>query len=168
MTAVTDAGPLIALAKLNHLHLLPLLYSRLIVPYAVHHECVVVGRAEGYADAAVIAAFLEKQDCSPRTPASVPAALSGDIRLGQGEREAIALAAEQRSLLLIDDVYARAVAEEMGLQTAGTLGVLVEAYHREFLGRDTFDELLTTIESRQDIWIHPALCRRVRSEVLQE
>lgn len=168
MTAVTDTGPLIALAKLNHLHLLPLLYARLIVPHAVHRECVVVGQAGGYADAAVIAAFLEKLDCPPLTPTSVPTVLSGDVRLGQGEREAIALAAEQQSLLLIDDVYARAIAEEMGLQTVGTLGVLVEAYHRKFLGRDTFDELLTAIERRQDIWIHPALCRRVRSEVLQK
>lgn len=168
MTVVTDTGPLIALAKLHHLHLLPLLYTHLIVPRSVYRECVVVGQARGYADAEVIEAFLEKLDCSPLAPTSMPSGLSDDIRLGQGEREAIALAAERQSLLLIDDVYARTIAEEIGLQTAGTLGVLVEAYRRDQLGRDTFEELLTAIEKRQDIWIHPALCRRVRSQVLQK
>jgi len=168
MTVVTDTGPLIALAKLNHLHLLHVLYAHLIVPRFVYRECVVVGRARGYGDADVIEAFLEKLDCLPLVPASMPSALSSDVRLGQGEREAIALAEERQSLLLIDDVYARAVAEEIGLQTAGTLGVLVEAYHREHLSQDTLEELLTAIERRQDIWIHPTLCRRVRSQVLQQ
>ena len=113
MTAVTNSGPLVALAKLNHLHLLPNLYERVLVPQAVHRECVLVGRERGY------------------------------------------------------EVYARAIAERMGIDTVGTIGILVEAYQRDHLVDDVLDELLTAIERREDIWIHPALCHRVRREILQ-
>ena len=45
MTAVANSGPLIVLAKVNHLHLLPSLYGEVIIPQAVFREAVVVGRA---------------------------------------------------------------------------------------------------------------------------
>lgn len=48
MIAVTDTGPLLVLAKLHHLHLLPELYSTIQVPSSVYHEAVVVGLARGY------------------------------------------------------------------------------------------------------------------------
>ena len=80
--------------------------------------------------------------------------------------EAIALAEQHQSLLLIDEVYARALAEQMELQTIGSLGILVEAYQRGNLAANVLDELLITIEQRKDIWIQPTLCERVRREVL--
>ena len=43
MSAVTNTGPLIVLAKLNRLHLLPVLYGEVVVPQAVYQESVVVG-----------------------------------------------------------------------------------------------------------------------------
>jgi predicted nucleic acid-binding protein len=36
MTVVTNSGPLIALAKLNRLDLLPSLYGEVIIPQAVY------------------------------------------------------------------------------------------------------------------------------------
>ncbi len=41
MTVVTNSGPLIALAKLNRLDLLPSLYGEVIIPQAVYHKAVV-------------------------------------------------------------------------------------------------------------------------------
>jgi predicted nucleic acid-binding protein len=102
------------------------------------------------------------------TPQTLPSRLAGDVRLGRGEIEAIALAEQHQSLLLIDEVYARAIAEQMGLQTVGSLGILVEAYHRGNLTSDVLEELLMTIEQRKDIWIQPALCERIRREVLSK
>lgn len=166
MTATTNTGPLIALAKLYHLHLLPALYGPLIVPQAVYDECVIEGQTRGYQDADVIQAFLGQVGVLPVTPQALPPELAGDVRLGQGEIEAIALAKQHRSLLLIDEVYARAIAEKMGLPSVGSLGILVEAYRRGNLSSDMLEELLITIEQRKDIWIHPALCERVRRDVL--
>ena len=115
MTATTNTGPLIALAKLNRLHLLPTLYSQLIVPQAVYDECVIAGQTRGYPDADVIQAFLKNIGVLPATPQALPPEIAGDVRLGKGEVEAIALAEHHQSLLLIDEVYARAIAEQMEL-----------------------------------------------------
>lgn len=63
-----------------------------------------------------------------RAPAGVRLlqALSG--RLGAGESEAIALAAEiPDALLVMDDAEGRRAAHELGLRVTGLLGVLVEA-----------------------------------------
>jgi len=166
VTATTNTGPLIALAKLNHLHLLPTLYGQLVVPQAVYDECVIAGQTRGYPDADVIQAFLRQAGVLPVAPQVLYPEIAGDVRLGPGEIEAIALAEQHRSLLLMDEVYARAVAEQMGLQTIGSLGILVEAYRRRNLAPDVLEELLITIEQRKDIWIQPTLCERIRREVL--
>jgi uncharacterized protein len=124
MTAVTNAGPLIVLAKINHLHLLPSLYGNVIVPHAVYYETVVVGLERGYADAEALRTFLNGVGWHPVPPAGVPGELTGEHRLGRGEGEAITLALQHHRLLLIDDAYARSVAENLDIRTVGTVGVL--------------------------------------------
>ena len=57
MIAVADSGPMIALAKLNHLRLLPAMYERVVIPRAVYDEVVTIGLRRGYPDASVAEAF---------------------------------------------------------------------------------------------------------------
>ena len=168
MIAVTDAGPLIVLAKLNHLYLLSALYREVIIPRAVYREVVIEGQARGYPDARMIRSFLQNRNWEPKAPSTIPLELQQDIRLGAGEREALALAKEYQAIVLMDEVYARSIAESIGLKTVGSLGVLVEAYRKGVLSSVVLDQLLVTIEVRDDIWVHPALCERVRREVLGE
>ncbi|PKO21395.1 MAG: DUF3368 domain-containing protein [Chloroflexi bacterium HGW-Chloroflexi-1] len=167
MIAVTDSGPLISLAKLNHLRLLPILYDTVILPQAVYDEAVTEGLRRGYVDANVTDAFLRRMKWLPIAPTRIPPDFAGSSRLGRGEREAITLAGEHQALLLIDEDYARSIAASMGLLTTGTLGILTEAYLRSLISADVLDDLLATIERRDDIWIHPDLCRHVRREVLE-
>jgi predicted nucleic acid-binding protein len=167
MTAVTDAGPLIVLAKINHLHLLLSLFGNVIVPPAVYHETVVVGLQRGYADAEVLQTFLNGVGWHSVAPADMPRELASEPRLGRGECEAIALALQHQRLLLIDDVHARSVADDLGIRTVGTVGILVEAYRKDKLTAEVLDELLIVVESRKDIWVHPEICRRARREVLK-
>ena len=101
-----------------------------------------------------------------RNATHMPKELKDDTRLGQGECEAIALALQHRVLLLIDEIHARSVTERPGLQTSGSVGILVEAYRKGILTPGMLEELLITIESREDVWIHPDLCRRARRQVL--
>ena len=54
---VSNSTPLIHLAKLNQLALLPAFFGKIMIPQAVFNECVTAG--EGYEDAALIA-FNEK------------------------------------------------------------------------------------------------------------
>jgi len=168
MTVVADSGPLIVLAKTSHLHLLPILYGEVIIPSAVYHEAVVVGQTRGYSDADALQSFLHGRGWQPSEPPQMPPELTGEARLGKGELEAIILAQQHQIPLLVDEVYARSVAARMGLETVGSLGILVEAYQKGHLIPGVLEELLRIIERREDIWIHPDLCRRVRREILGE
>jgi len=53
--------------------------------------------------------------------------LMQDLNLGKGEAEVIALAYETNFKVLIDDLKARKVAENLGLSISGSIGVLLKA-----------------------------------------
>jgi len=50
-----------------------------------------------------------------------------DLNLGRGEAESIALASEIGLRLVMDDLKARKVAENLGLKITGTIGILLKA-----------------------------------------
>jgi predicted nucleic acid-binding protein len=117
---VADAGPLIALGRLDSLALLPALFAEVQVTETVLAEC----RAQpGLPDARRIAAALESgwiKSCPDVLP---PAA----GRLDPGESSAIARALEIGAGLLMDDRAAVVYARGLGLKVIGTLGVLILA-----------------------------------------
>lgn len=54
--------------------------------------------------------------------------------LDKGEASAIALALERENcLLIIDEVRGRKLANQLGLTVTGTLGVLAQARHNEYI-----------------------------------
>ncbi|MCX6022342.1 MAG: DUF3368 domain-containing protein [Chloroflexi bacterium] len=124
MIVVSDSSPLILLSKVGHLHLLPNLYDHVLIPPAVHQEVVAFGR--GRAGTAEVAAAPWITVRSAPDLATLRPAPPG---LGQGEREAIALcdAIRPTPVLLIDDGQARKYAEDCGLKTLGSVGVLLRA-----------------------------------------
>ena len=82
--------------------------------------------------------------------------------LDLGGSEALALAIELTAdLLLIDEVAGRARSKEIGLESIGVLGVLLEAKRAGLL--DSISPLLDQLQ-----WQHRFhLSKRVRSEVLR-
>lgn len=116
---VSDAGPLIALGRLDLLALLPALFTQVQVPHAVLRECL--ARPEnvdaGRIRAAVDQRWLTVCDATPIVREG----------LDLGERAAIARAVEIGAGLLADDRAARQHAVSLGLVVVGTLGVLVQA-----------------------------------------
>ncbi|MEO7854899.1 MAG: DUF3368 domain-containing protein [Rubrivivax sp.] len=116
---VSDAGPLIALGRLDLLPLLPKVFAQVQVPTAVLEECM--ARPEN-ADALRIQLAVDQHwlvACD-----AVPIVKEG---LDSGECAAIARALEIGAGLLADDHAARQYALEIGLHVIGTLGVLVLA-----------------------------------------
>jgi predicted nucleic acid-binding protein len=118
---IADSDPLIALAGVACLHLLPRLYPRVVAPHAVIDEVMAGINVPTGDDILEQAPWLER----------VGAPTQGDtlsIALGRGEAEAIALARQYpESLLLIDDRQARRAASAIGLRATGSSGVLVRA-----------------------------------------
>lgn len=125
---VSDAGPLIALGRLDQLALQQALFQQVQVPDAVLAECL--ARPE-QADTQRVLAALDAgwmHRC-----AAVP--LVGLPELHLGERAAIGRALEIGAGLLADDLAARTFARAHGVAVIGTLGVLAMAKKQGLIDR---------------------------------
>jgi len=170
LIVLADAGPLIALAKLNRLSLLTDLYSVVQIPRAVYREVVDAGLARGATDAHTIRLFLARADWpivdAPEVP---PRDATPMLLLDPGERDLLAVAQTlQEVLLLIDDEVARAEARRLGLPVRGTLGILAQARRAGLLTFSEVELLLLEIAARPDIWIGEKLCQSVVAKLREE
>lgn len=120
---VTNSGPLIALASVGQLDILPALYTTVLVPEAVWREVTEAGAGRPGARELVSTSWTTRVTLDPP-----PDRLLTE-ELGAGEAEAIALAVQHEArLLLMDDRRARRVAElAYGLRVKGVAGILVAA-----------------------------------------
>lgn len=123
MTAVADTSPLLALARLDLLHVLPRLFERTLIPPAVFSEAAERRPDAPGADAvrrAVADGLLHLAE-----PGGTTSQLSLPDWLGPGESEAILLALEVRAdWLVLDDRGARRYASDLGPAVIGTVRVL--------------------------------------------
>lgn len=118
---VSDATPLIALAKIELLLHLPHLFGEIVVPPAVYNEVVPVGVERSGAKVIAEAKWIVIREVVDQS--RVDYLLT---QLDIGEAEAIILAQEvQAGLVLIDERKARTVAQRLELEVVGTAGLLL-------------------------------------------
>jgi predicted nucleic acid-binding protein len=119
---VVDSTPIIALALIGKLGLLPRLYDQIVIPPAVQRE-VLAGRPGS-------AGSIEIQQSTWLQVIPLKDARRADMLsdLDRGEAEVIALTQElDADLAIIDERLARRHATRLGLILTGTLGVLLKA-----------------------------------------
>ncbi len=117
---ISDASPLIGLARVDGLSWLHALFHDVLVQTVVADEVLTGGfpAEEALMRAAIEAGWL-------RVVASIPAGPElPDLDEGEAASIRLALAAEAPALLLIDERAGRAVAREHGLAVAGTAAVI--------------------------------------------
>lgn len=126
MKVVSNASPLINLARIGQLALLPRLFGRLLLPQAVWQEVVEDGRGQPGAEEIRRAVWIERAAVSNQ-----PLIHSLRQDLDAGEAEAIALAIEiQADWLLMDERLGRETAQYFGLRYVGLVGILSAAKQR--------------------------------------
>src|SRR5712675_534142 len=114
---VADAGPLHYLVLIDCADILPSLFERVLVPFAVRDELIHVGAPQK-----VKAWMLQPRAWLEITPVSQVQPVRG---LHRGETEALQLALERKvAAVLMDDMDGRAAARRLGLSTIFTLAVL--------------------------------------------
>lgn len=153
---ITDASPLIALAKVERAGLLEELAAELVVPTAVVAE-VLDGPPPDPARRLLESGFGIR---------ATPHGLSSRVLawgLGKGETEVLSLGLERDdATVVIDDAAARRCATVLGLPLIGTLGVVVRAKR---LGR--IDSAAAVFRSLRETGFHidDRTARRVLGQI---
>lgn len=122
MAVVANSTPLIALSKLGLFELLKEYFGEVAIPQEVYEE--VVTRGGNLFGAKEVSNSNWIKVIEPENRIAVD---SISMHLGKGEAEAIVLAKEKNTLLIIDDKDGRTMATNLGIQITGTVGLLLLA-----------------------------------------
>jgi predicted nucleic acid-binding protein len=136
---ISDASPLIALARVDGLGWLQALFNEVLITEAVLSEVLTgsFAASEARIEAAIAAGWLRAVQCQSNAP------VLPDLDEGEAASIRLALALGGETLLLIDERAGRSVAQEFGLQLAGTAAVIGLAKQRGLIAsaRSVFAEL---------------------------
>ncbi|MDF5728267.1 MAG: DUF3368 domain-containing protein [Rhizonema sp. PD38] len=154
MTVICNATPLINFAAINRLDILEAVFGKIIIPQAVYDETTVAGfPGSEFVLQAITSSWLQIRSVSTIAH-SIPS------ELDNGEREAIALALDTgEKRILLDEREARQVAQSLGLQVIGTLGILLLAKNRKIIIR--LQPLLDAMIVTAQYWVSSTLYKQV-------
>ena len=156
MLIVSDTSPIINLAAINHLYLLPELFGQIIIPQMVYQEIVIDGAGEPGSNEIQTAQWVEVQSYKNQDIINI---LSNE--LDPGEAEAIALALELNAdYLLIDEKGGRLKAIDYHLKPLGVLGILLRAKEARLIS--DICTLMDRLRSEAGFHIHQSLYEQVK------
>ncbi|HLP96360.1 MAG TPA: DUF3368 domain-containing protein [Saprospiraceae bacterium] len=156
MIVVSDTSPIINLATIGHLHLLPELFTEIVIPTAVFNEVAGDGNHEPGAKEIREASWV-KVHSAPNQPL-LPQLLHD---LDPGEAEAIALAVNMKAeYVLIDEALGRKIAVSHQLQPLGILGILLLAKQRGLIAAVT--PLMDRLRSEANFYVDARLYQYIK------
>ena len=133
---ISNATPLIFLAKLNELGLLQKLFGIITIPEAVKKEIFIEGK-QGFFS---LQMMMQKGMLQIKNPA-----IRLPLGLGEGETSAISLAKETKDRILMDDTPAAQRAQEFGIETIRTTTIIFHAYKKGMINKDKALSLLNQL-----------------------
>ena len=147
MIVVSDTSPITGLFIIGKLDLLQQIYGEIIIPRVVFDELLLLEKY-GYK--------LEELKYLPWLKIKEPSDKELETRLNEdlhaGESAAITLAIELNAdYLIIDEKKGRTVAEELGIEIIGLIGVFRIAKEMQLI--DKVKPLLDALISEADFWI---------------
>jgi predicted nucleic acid-binding protein len=130
---ITDAGPLIALSRIEHIHLLKELFTEVFITDTVEQEVLAGG---DFVDSGPIRQAIKDgwlQVGSPSKGLAAKSDISTEVEgLDPGEATSILwaaglLEADQNVMLIMDEAKGRKVARRLSLDTMGSAGIIATA-----------------------------------------
>lgn len=125
---VANSSPIIMLAKQGILELLKKCFGRVIIPQGVHEE---ISQKKGSPELMALEKAINDKWVVVEKINIIPALDTKS--LGQGEKEAISLAAKHKSVLIIDDDTAKKYAAIFGIEAHGVFYVIYISFKRRFI-----------------------------------
>ena len=120
---VSDAGPLIGLAKTGYLYLLKEIFVEVLIPMAVLHELKL--RDDRPGSKSLNKAVRQDKWIKVCEVDTLNSKLL--LTLDKGETEAIILAKKSGNVILMDEIKGRKAAKKAGLDVIGTGRILIAA-----------------------------------------
>ncbi|HRZ07774.1 MAG TPA: DUF3368 domain-containing protein [Candidatus Contendobacter sp.] len=155
MIVFSNTTPFVALASIQQLDLMPRLFQRIHVVEEVVAEC----RAGGRIPVPELTRLPWIQVVSA-TPLVYSTLL---LALDKGEKHTLDMAIQYRAdWVIIDEKIGRNVAEYLGLNVVGTLGILLKAKQAGWIA--SFSQSVMAMQS-QGIFYHPRLIRKLATAV---
>ena len=158
--AVLDAGPLIHLDELDSLRLLAG-YREVLLPDVVERE------AREHRPGIQIDSIpgLVRVRSNPATVESM-LELATQFGLHEGELAAIAVLKEHHgNCLLSDDAAARAMAEAIGFQVRGTVGLILRGWRRAQISKAEACDLLRALPKRSTLHLRPGFLENILEQI---
>lgn len=157
MIIVSDTSPIINLAAIGHLQLLPDLFVEVILPQAVYHEITISGAGEPGAQEIMNASWVKVVGTTNQV--LLPKLLH---ELDPGEAEAIVLALDLHAdYILMDEAAGRNIAISYNLQPLGVLGILLRAKQKQLI--PLVCPLMDRLRSEANFFIDRNLYQHVRN-----
>jgi predicted nucleic acid-binding protein len=163
MPVISDASPLILLAKIERINILKELYSEVIIPSQVRDEVIkqrnkssslmVLEMDKGWIKVEEVGLSSEVKEIGER------------LGLHEGEMYALSLALHASIKdFLADDKLARIAARILGLRAIGCLGIVRRAYE---IGIITKNEAVEAIQKlvKAGLWVSPEVLGEVLTSV---
>lgn len=141
---VLDATPLIYLATVDRLDLLERIPHECVVPQPVYDEVVTAGLEAGHPDARRVERAVEGDVLTVAGVGDpeLGERLERDSNLSTADVAVIALAAANDGVAVIDERYGRATAEAEGVETRGTVSLLLALVRDGTLSGEAAREVL--------------------------
>jgi len=165
--AISNAGPLIHLAKANALQILQTLYYRILIPDEVKTETVDKGKEEGHPDALKIEKAIQQGWIK-----TIQVKLNSDFQkaaktagLRNAEAVVIQYAYQNHLTALLDDEPARIFAKTLGITVRGTLGIVIQATKNNILNQQEAIQTLDKIT--ETMYISANLYKTIRREIIK-
>lgn len=160
MPVISNTSPLLNLAIIEHLFLLPQQFGQVYIPLAVLAELKITENLPGSSalQTAINDGWLVTQTVKDTALVSL---LRRDLH--QGESEAIALAVElSADKILLDEKEARQAARALGLSITGILGILLRGWHEGSVS--SIKALIERLQQDANFRIAPALLTQILQE----
>ncbi len=160
MPVISNTSPLLNLAIVDHLFLLPQQFDQIYIPAAVLTELKINEDLPGSRalQVAINEGWLISQAVENTALVSL---LRRDLH--QGESEAIALAIElSADKILLDEKEARQAARALGLGITGILGVLLRGWHEGSV--PSIKAVIERLQQDANFRIAPALLAQILKE----